>query len=258
MLTCFNSLLFRICLYVFKLRASYSVLNVLNSAFLSCRPCLVTVAPSWRRWTRLKRCGCRSGNMKKTEHVPSTGRPSSRGWPPPPMPPELPSNTPFPSYCRRLSYSHLWSPGTSASSFIHSTASKLPPPAPPPRETHVWSFPFFCFPFAASSCSSRCWAQSEHSHSGAVRVSQRAAVCTVDSYYRPCSCYALVHVEVLVLLSCLQNPARCRISWNVNKPECFVFLPFQTEDVRYIVHFVIFLTFWHGSAEAEQTYYSCI
>lgn len=40
---------------------------------------LSAAAPSWRHWTPLRRCGCRSGNMKKTEHVPSIGRPSSRG-----------------------------------------------------------------------------------------------------------------------------------------------------------------------------------
>lgn len=68
-----------------------------------CHPCLVTVALSWHRWTRLKRCGCRSGNMKKTEHVPSTGRPSNRsrhvG-----KAPRTALKSP-PSYCRRLSYS---------------------------------------------------------------------------------------------------------------------------------------------------------
>lgn len=64
-------------------------------------PVLSAVVPSWRRWTPLKRCGCRSGNMKKTEHVPSTGRPSSRGggggsrvpWSPPELPSILPNHT---------------------------------------------------------------------------------------------------------------------------------------------------------------------
>lgn len=37
------------------------------------------VALSWRHWIPLKRCGCLRGNMRKTEHVPSTGRPSNRG-----------------------------------------------------------------------------------------------------------------------------------------------------------------------------------
>lgn len=46
--------------------------------------CLVDLF--WHHWTPLKRCGCQSGNMKKTEHVPSTGRPSRRSLQ------ELPSN----------------------------------------------------------------------------------------------------------------------------------------------------------------------
>lgn len=45
-----------------------------------CDPTVLSAAAlSWRHWTPLRRCGCQSGNMKTTEHVPSTGRPFSRG-----------------------------------------------------------------------------------------------------------------------------------------------------------------------------------
>lgn len=70
---------------------------------------LSAAAPSWRRWTPLRRCGCRSGNTKTTERVPSTGRPSSRGQ-------NSPRTVlkPPPCCCRRLL--PLFCPGTSASS----------------------------------------------------------------------------------------------------------------------------------------------
>lgn len=67
-----------------------------------CDPAVLSAAaPSWRRWTPLRRCGCRSGNTKTTERVPSTGRPSSRGQNSPrtvlkPPPPMLLSETPAP------------------------------------------------------------------------------------------------------------------------------------------------------------------
>lgn len=51
----------------------YASLDLMNNNF---PPVVSAAAPSWRRWTPSKRCGCRSGSMKKTEHVPSTGRPS--------------------------------------------------------------------------------------------------------------------------------------------------------------------------------------
>lgn len=105
------------------------------------RPLLPTVALSWHHWTPLKRCGCRSGNMKKTEHVPSTGRPSSRGRRPA-IAPRTALKTP-PSYCRRVPYSctcHLPVP-------LHHPLSTQPllnhcqPTASPPssqRNTHVY------------------------------------------------------------------------------------------------------------------------
>lgn len=142
----------------------------------------MTVALSSHRWTPLKRCGFRSGNMKKTEHVPSTGRPSSRGRRPA-NPPELPSNPPIilSETCILL---HLSSPGTSASSFINPAASVsllYPPPPHPPRETHTFmcgrfhmylfrSFVFLLFasfPAALPAVGRRCphQPQSKHSHS---------------------------------------------------------------------------------------------
>lgn len=111
------------------------------SDLLSDRPFLPAVAPSWRHWTPLKRCGCRSGNMKKTEHVPSTGRPSNRGRRPA-IAPRTALKSP-PSYCRRVPYSctcHLPVP-------LHHPLSTQPllnhcqptaPPPPPPREAHTF------------------------------------------------------------------------------------------------------------------------
>lgn len=121
--------------------------------------------------------------MKKTEHVPSTGRPSSREGEPtscdrPSPPQELPSNPPptlpLPSsFCQRLPHPlHQSPPGTSASSLNNPAASE---PLScftrhPEKRTHT----FMCARFhiyllvqsplpplapslAPSSCSSCCW-----------------------------------------------------------------------------------------------------
>lgn len=77
---------------------------------MGCDPTVLSAAaPSWRHWTPLRRCGCRSGNMKMTEHVPSTGRPFRWGQ-------KSPRTVlkPPPRCCRRLL--PLSCPGTSASS----------------------------------------------------------------------------------------------------------------------------------------------
>lgn len=151
-------------MYIYYITCTFSNVAVRPDFRFSnlCCPCLVTVAPSWRRWTRLKRCGCRSGNMKKTEHVPSTGRPSSRGWHPANAPRTALKHPPIPPMLSEtLILLHLSSPGTSASSFINSAASILlsaycfPPPPPSQRNSHVhvWLFlsPFFFFFFSFTS-----------------------------------------------------------------------------------------------------------
>ena len=99
------------------------------------------MAPSWRRWTPLRRCGCRSGNMKKTEHVPSTGRPSSRG-PGPAISPRTAIKLPPRHAVGDSCTYHV--PGTSASRAII-----LPLYSSFQRNAHVdvWLFPYlpsFC------------------------------------------------------------------------------------------------------------------
>lgn len=155
-------------------------------------------ALSWHRWTPLRRCGCRSGNMKKTEHVPSTGRPSRRG----PAPCECPQNCPQISLII-LSETplplHLSTPGTSASSSInpHPLLNPCQPPALPLHhpEKHtrlcVVVSIFTSFSFASSSpCCSCCRVAApatlqtftHRGPSGYLR-GQRSALWT---YYRPC------------------------------------------------------------------------
>ncbi|KAG7218119.1 hypothetical protein INR49_010973 [Caranx melampygus] len=56
---------------------------------------------SWRHWTPLRRCGCRSGSTRRTEHVPSTGRRSRRSRA------LRTALSPPPSYCQRLPHSSL-------------------------------------------------------------------------------------------------------------------------------------------------------
>lgn len=115
-------------------------------------------APSWRRWTPSRRCGCRSGSTRRTEHVPSTGRPSKTL--PGPRPPArlLPGPSPlrelphvilsgdFP----RLRYIRVplrHRPPTHMHFLLRSTlslpSSPLPPaPPPPPRPAAVrWPRP---------------------------------------------------------------------------------------------------------------------
>lgn len=121
--------------------------------------------------------------MKKTEHVPSTGRPSSREGEPtscdrPSPPQELPSNPPPPSsssppsssFCQRLPHPlHQSPPGTSASSFNNPAASE-PLSCFTQRNAHTRSCVLVSIftslsshlfpppsPLAPSSCSSCCW-----------------------------------------------------------------------------------------------------
>lgn len=168
--------------------------------------------------------------MKKTEHVPSTGRPSKTVLIPTDPPPQnCPQNSSL--YCRRLL--HLSRPGTSA---LSSSQHKLPASLPPPRENPhitVWSSPYVPPPFLGlcppSTSSSSCYTvvaptslqTLTHTYTQrAIRVSdERAAISTVDSTCRPCY-FDLVHIEVLLLLSCLQHGVEYNMS---NKSECFLF-----------------------------------
>lgn len=148
-----------------------------------------------------------------------------------------------PSYCRRLL--HLSCPGTSASSSINLASCFTPPP----RESRTLmcdSFYiyllFFWFFFASSSpCFSCCRVTAPTSlqtftyrgPSGCLR-GQRLAL---DSYCRPCY-FNLVHIEVLVLLSCPTKTLQgveyeMSINLNVFFFFCYCKFPFQTEDLDF-------------------------
>lgn len=171
------------------------------------------VALSWRHWTPLRRCGCRSGNMKKTEHVPSTGRPSSRDQRPA-ISPRTALKPPL-SYYRRLL--HLPCLGTSASPSYQPKLLSASCFTPAPRETHTLMCGSFCiylpFLFTLSSlCSSCCRVTAPNSlqtltyrgPSGYLR-GQQLALWTLTAGNAPLN---LVHIEVLVLLSCLKKPCK--------------------------------------------------
>lgn len=102
---------------------------------LSCPP---AAAPSWHRWTPLRRCGCRSENTKKTEHVPSTGRPSRRRRRPA-IAPRTALKSP-PSYCRRLLHLLCIILFTRPTASEAPSASCSPPPRPEKHHVYVWRF----------------------------------------------------------------------------------------------------------------------
>lgn len=171
------------------------------------------MALSWHLWTPLKRCGCQSGNMKKTDHVPSTGRPSRRSHCPTTSPRTV-FKTP-PSYCQRILFlSYL---GTSASSInliSLSTSCFMSS-----RETFtrlcvtVSLFSsLFCYSCPPSHAAPALgWQHSPVrvqtlTHRGPSGCFAKAAISTVDSS-RPCY-FKLLHIKVLILLSFQQKPCK--------------------------------------------------
>lgn len=164
------------------------------------------MAPSWHHWTPLRRCGCRSGNMKKTEHMPSTGRPSSRG-PCPAISPRTAIKLP-PSCCRRLL--HLSCSGYFCITRYHSPALLLLPEKCTRRCVVVSIFTTFLLysPPLDPAPPAVGWQHPlDSKNKGASRVCERAAVSTVGSYCRP-HYFHSVHIEVLVLLSRIQNSCK--------------------------------------------------
>lgn len=159
---------------------------------LSCPP---AAAPSWHRWTPLRRCGCRSENTKKTEHVPSTGRPSRRRRRPA-IAPRTALKTP-PSYCRRLLHLLCIILFTRPTASEAPSASCSPPPRPEKHHVYVWCFRSYLLFMRLLLLLLLLQGDDDitrhpadipniHTHTQrAVRVCERAAVSSVDSYYRP-------------------------------------------------------------------------
>lgn len=171
-----------------------------------------SVVPSWHRWTPSRRCGCLRRSMKKTEHVPSTGRPSNAGPSTPSCPPELPPSTPRHTLSYPPSSLHIAQLATRPKHF------HVPPHLNPPtlhREPDLGSHSPPPWPSPAATCPSLGILPSPPlplptglwgGLGGHLSVLQTLLLLLLQAML----CYTLLSPEVLILLSFLTKS--CTVS----------------------------------------------